>query len=80
MHLKGRLLRRPSIDERKSSDLQALPRFSFESSSHSVLSTERLFRQWNLHDVETQYGTGDFNMEETNIESKEIIVGRESSG
>ena len=78
MHLKDRLLGRPSVEVGGIRDLQALPRFYFESSSHSVLSTERLFRQWDRYNEETQYDAGDLNMEEADIKGKEIIVGSAS--
>ncbi|XP_014558121.1 hypothetical protein COCVIDRAFT_95245 [Bipolaris victoriae FI3] len=75
MGLKDKLLRRPSVDSDESKDILVLPRWSFERSDHSILSTERLFRQWNQHeDPNTRYDTGHLIEEEDNIKRREVIV------
>lgn len=75
MGLKDKLLRRPSVDSDESKDTLVLPRWSFERSDHSILSTERLFRQWNQHeDPNTRYDAGHLIEEEDNIKRREVIV------
>jgi hypothetical protein len=54
MTFKDRLLQRPSVNENR--DSLALPNFSFEGDARPLVSTERLFRQW--QDEESQYDPG----------------------
>lgn len=53
MNFKETLLRRPSVDEGNARNSTTLPKFSFESDERPLVSTERLFRQW--QDEESQY-------------------------
>ncbi|EMD59378.1 hypothetical protein GGP41_009245 [Bipolaris sorokiniana] len=75
MGLKDKLLRRPSVNSDESKDALVLPRWSFERSDHSILSTERLFRQWNQSDDQnTRYDAGHLIEEEDSIKLREVIV------
>lgn len=75
MGLKYKILRHPSVDSDESKDALVLPRWSFERSDHSILSTELLFRQWNQNDnQDTRYDAGHLIEEEDNIQRREIIV------
>lgn len=58
MTFKDRLMRRPSLNEDNPRDSIVLPRFTFEDDSDNrpLVSTERLFRQW--QDEETHYQPG----------------------
>jgi len=67
-----RLLRRPSVSEEDTRGSIALPRFTFESDDRPLVSTERLFRQWD--DEETQYDHGYQNVEQTVKKEQDIIV------
>jgi len=72
MTFKDRLLRRPSVSEEDTRDSIALPRFTFESDDRPLVSTERLFRQWD--DEETQYDPGYQNVQRTLKKEQDIIV------
>jgi hypothetical protein len=74
MNFKDRLLGRSARDDGSAREPLALPRFSFEEDDHSVLSTERLFQQWQ-QDEEPGYDAGRENMEEGLRKDDEIIVG-----
>jgi hypothetical protein len=75
MTFKDRLLRKASTDEERACEALALPRFSFESDEHALISTERLFQQWH-HDDEAQDDLDDRNMEEAarKKEEQDIIA------
>jgi hypothetical protein len=53
-------------------DSLALPRFSFESDDHPLVSTDRLFRQW--QDEETQYHPNPTDLRPHEMEEQDIIV------
>jgi hypothetical protein len=74
MALKDKLLGRRSVEEEEVLDSLSLPRWSFEGNDHSVLSTERLFQQWDQYDEETGYDAGHSIEQETKIRCKEILV------
>lgn len=71
MHLKDKFLRRPSVEEEPSRDSLALPRFSFESDERPLVSTERLFRQW--QEEETSYEP-DYGCVERGLRKEEDII------
>ena len=70
MTFKDRLLRQPSINEPWGS--LALPNFSFEGDERPLVSTERLFRQW--EDEESQYDPGSEYAECDVRKEQDIIV------
>lgn len=74
MTFKDRLLRRPSVGDGDVSDSLELPRFPFESEDDNrpLVSTERLFRQW--QEEGTQYDSGDGDVEIGARKEEEIIV------
>jgi hypothetical protein len=74
MTLKDRLLRRSSVGDGDVSDSLALPRFPFETEDDNrpLVSTERLFRQWQEED--TQYDPGNGDAEIGARKEEEIIV------
>jgi len=72
MTFKERLLRRPSVSEEDTRESIALPRFTFESDDRPLVSTARLFRQWD--DDETQYDHGYQNLQHTLKKEQDIIV------
>ncbi|CAN9436679.1 unnamed protein product [Alternaria alternata] len=74
MNFKDRLLGRPSVDERSARESLELPRFSFEGDNHPLVSTERLFRQWQQEE-NSGYEAGQEIMEEGLRKGDEIIVG-----
>lgn len=73
MNFKDRLLGRSSRDDGSARDSLALPRFSFEGDGRWLLSTQRLFLQWDQE--ESGYEAGRENMEEGLRKGEEIIVG-----
>ena len=73
MNFKDTLLGRSSADDGSSRNSLALSRFSFEGDDRSLLSIERLFRQWQ-QDKESGYEAGRENMEEDSRKDDEIIV------
>jgi hypothetical protein len=74
MNFRDRLLGRSAGDDGSARESLALPRFSFEEDDHPVLSTERLFQQWQ-QDEEPGYDAVRENMEEGLRKDEEIIVG-----
>ncbi|KAH3955381.1 hypothetical protein HBH53_002050 [Parastagonospora nodorum] len=73
MTFKDRLLRRPSVGDGDVSDSLVLPSFPFETEDDNrpLVSTERLFRQWQEDD--TQYDSRDGD-EEIGARKEEIII------
>jgi hypothetical protein len=74
MNFKDRLLGRPSVDDRSARESLELPRFSFEGDNHPLVSTERLFRQWQQEE-NSGYEAGQEIMEEGLPKGDDIIVG-----
>lgn len=74
MNFKDRLLGRPSVDDRSARESLALPKFSFEGDDHPLVSTERLFRQWQQEE-NSGYEAGHEIMEEGLRKGEEIVVG-----
>ncbi|KAF2826206.1 MFS multidrug transporter-like protein [Ophiobolus disseminans] len=72
MTFKDRLLGRPSISEETPRESVVLPRFTFESDDRPLVSTERLFRQW--QDEETQYDSGYQNRDPALRKEHDIII------
>jgi len=72
MNFKSRLLKRPSVDGEVSRDSVALPRFTFESDNRPLVSTERLFQQW--QDEETQYQPDHMDIDPALRKEQDIIV------
>ncbi|KAI4693933.1 uncharacterized protein J4E92_006159 [Alternaria infectoria] len=72
MNFKDRLLGRSSRDDGSARDSLALPRFSFEGDGRWLLSTQRLFLQWEQE--ESGYEAGRENMEEGLRKGEEIII------
>ncbi|CAN9402076.1 unnamed protein product [Alternaria alternata] len=73
MNFKDRLLGRPSVDDRSARESLELPRFSFEGDNHPLVSTERLFRQWQQEE-NSGYEAGQEIMEEGLPKGDEIIL------
>jgi hypothetical protein len=73
MNFMGESIRSTSFDEDRTLDSLALPKFSFESDDRPLVSTERLFRQW--QDEETQYDSGYSTIERTLNKEQDLIVG-----
>jgi hypothetical protein len=74
MNFKDRLLGRRSDQGSCARESLALPRFSFEGDDHPLVSTDRLFRQWQ-QDEDSGYEAGHEIMEEGLRKGEEIIVG-----
>lgn len=72
MALKDKFLGRPSVDEESARNSVALPRFSFEGDERPLVSTERLFREW---DEDTEYDPGYHNVNAMIRQEQDIIVG-----
>lgn len=72
MHLKDKILSRPEVENDTSRDSLALPKFSFESDERPLVSTERLFRQW--QEDEAPYDTGYACAERGESKEEDIIV------
>jgi hypothetical protein len=73
MNFMGESIRSTSFDEDRTPDSLALPKFSFESDDRPLVSTERLFRQW--QDEETQYDSGYQTIERSLNKEQDLIVG-----
>jgi len=74
MTFRDRLLQRPSVGDGDVSDSLALHRFPFETEEDNrpLVSTERLFREWQEDD--THYDSGDGEVESGARKEEEIIV------
>lgn len=72
MNIKSRLLGRFSVEEEAPRESVALPRFTFESDDRPLVSTERLFRQW--QDEETQYEPEHMGSDPALRKEQDIIV------
>ncbi|OAL55524.1 MFS multidrug transporter-like protein [Pyrenochaeta sp. DS3sAY3a] len=71
MALKDKFLGRPSVDEESARNSLALPRFSFEGDDRPLVSTERLFREW---DENTEYDPGYHNVNAMIRQEQDIII------
>lgn len=76
MNLKNKFLTRNSVDEESARDSVALPRFSFEGDDRPLVSTERLFREW---DEDTEYDPGCHNVNTIITKEQDIIVCTQSA-
>lgn len=72
MHMKNKLLCRPEVDEDDPRDSVVLPKFSFESDERPLVSTERLFREW--QEQGESYNTGCGCVERGLKKEEDIIV------
>jgi hypothetical protein len=72
MKFKEILLLRPFANNDGTRDSLALPRFSFESDDHPLVSTDRLFRQW--LDEETRYQSTRIDLTPVEMKEQDIIV------